>query len=85
MENAHPPDEIELGELIGMMPPAPEAWVEAAKQRPRIERGVAQILALAEADAEFRAALIEDLEAAVRRAGVDPRPDVVEAIRERIE
>ena len=85
MENGPPYDEIELGELLGMLPAAPDAWVEAAKQRPRIERGVTQILALAEADAEFRAALIEDLETTVREADVEASPEVVDAVRARIE
>ncbi len=85
MDNAHPYEETELGELLGALRPAPAAWVEAAKQRPRIERGVHQILALAEADAEFRASLIEDLEAAARQAGVEPSRELVEAVRERLE
>ena len=85
MERNTPHDETDLAELLSLLRPAPQAWVEAAQQRPRIERGVAQILALAEADAEFRRALIEDLEEAVQRAGVDPSPEIVSRVRARME
>jgi len=77
-------DEERLAELIALLPPAPEAWVEAAQQLPRVERGVEQILALSEADAEFRRALTEDLEEAVRRTGQEPSEELVRALRERL-
>jgi hypothetical protein len=78
-------DEIEPGELLALLKPAPEAWVEAAKELPRIERGLEQILALAETDAEFRAALIEDLESAIEKAGFTPEPGIVRGVRERLD
>jgi hypothetical protein len=78
-------DETELGDLLGLLPPAPSAWVEAAKQRPGIERGLEQILVLAEADAEFRQALIEDLEGALEQAGFTPDPSLVRGVKERLE
>ncbi len=71
-------DELTLAELLRLMPPAPEAWVEAAKELPWADRGLEQILALAETDAEFRKALIDDLEAALQEKGFEPRPDLVD-------
>jgi hypothetical protein len=84
MEPDRTHDETELGELLGLLKPAPQAWVEAAKELPRIERGLDQILALAETDAEFRAALVEDLESAIERAGFTPEPGLVRGVRERL-
>jgi hypothetical protein len=55
----------------------------AAQELPRARQGLAQVLALAEADAEFRSALLADLEQALLRAGFDPAPELVEGLRER--
>lgn len=77
-------DEERLGELLAALPPAPEAWVEAARELPRLERGLEQVLALAEADADFRAALVADLEAAIREAGVEPDPRLVRMLGARL-
>lgn len=77
--------EERLAELIAELPPAPAVWVEAAQQLPRIERGVEQILALAEADAELRETLGRDLEEAVRRAGQEPSEELVRALRGRLD
>ncbi len=84
MKSDRPYDETGLGELFALLKPAPQAWVEAAKELPRIERGLAQILALAETDAEFRAALIDDLESAIENAGFVPEPGLVRGARARL-
>jgi hypothetical protein len=78
-------DEETLGRLVAALPPAPQAWVEAAAALPRTRRDAEQIVALAEADQEFRAAAIADLEAALRGAGYEPDRHLLEAIRERLE
>jgi hypothetical protein len=71
-----------LAQLIGMLPPAPQGWVEAAQELPRARREVGQIVARAEADAEFRRALVADLETALKAEGVEPtRPLLVELRR----
>ncbi len=77
-------DEERLANLISLLPSAPPAWVTAAQELPRTRRGLDQILALAEADAEFRRALTEDLEAALRRAGIDSAPELVRDLRQRL-
>jgi hypothetical protein len=42
------------------------------------------VLELAEADAEFRRTLIADLEEALRTAGHEPDPRLVETLRRRL-
>ena len=64
-------DEERLAELLKMLPPAPEGWVKAAQELPQARREIDEIVARAEADAEFRAAVIADLEAALAQAGYD--------------
>ncbi len=59
--------ETRLAELLRMLPPPPAGWVEAAQELPLARRGLDDIVARAEADAEFRRALIADLEAALAR------------------
>ena len=70
-----------LGQVIGMLPPAPQGWVEAAQELPRARREVGQIVAREEADAEFRRALLADLEAALQAEGVEPSPPLLDELR----
>ena len=73
--------EERLGRLIGLLTPAPEGWVRAAQERPGFRRMLDGIVARAEADQAFRAALVADLENALAEAGFEPEPRVVEALR----
>jgi hypothetical protein len=75
---------VRLARLIGMLPPAPMGWVQAAQELPAARAGLDQIVARAEADAEFRAAILVDLEAALLAEGVEPEQRVVEELRRRI-
>jgi hypothetical protein len=77
-------DEDTLAALIGALPPAPEAWVRAAQELPFARRELDQIVARAEADAEFRRALVEDLEATLAREGYEPDRPIVDALRRRL-
>jgi hypothetical protein len=77
-------DEERLAMLLRMLRPAPEAWVEAAKQLPGARRELDDLVARAEADADFRAALIADLERALQSAGYEPDRSLVEALRRRL-
>jgi hypothetical protein len=72
-----------LARLIGMFRPAPEAWVQAAQELPGARREMAGIVARAEADAEFRRALIADLETALRAEGVEPTRPLLNELRRR--
>jgi hypothetical protein len=74
-------DEVQLAHLIGLLPPAPEAWVRAAQELPAARRGLDELVARAEEDAAFRARLLADLESALQAEGVEPRPRVVEELR----
>ena len=76
-------DEERLGELLRLLPPAPAGWVEAAQELPRARADLDALVERAEQDAAFRQALVEDLEDALRSAGVEPRPVVVEHLRRR--
>jgi hypothetical protein len=77
-------DEERLGELLRLLPPAPAGWVEAAQELPRARAELDALVARAEQDAAFRRALVADLEDALRVAGVEPRPAVVDHLRRRL-
>lgn len=67
-----------------MLPPAPQAWVRAAQELPLARRELDEIVGRAVADAEFRAALIADLESALAQAGYEPNERLVEELRDRL-
>jgi hypothetical protein len=73
-----------LAGLLRALPPAPEAWVRAAQELPLARRGLDDVVARAEADEQFRKALVADLESALAEAGYDLDPAVVEALREQL-
>jgi hypothetical protein len=73
--------EERLARLLHALPPAPEAWVQAAQQLPFARPELDQIVARAEADADFRAQLAADLEAALAAEGYEQSPAVLEALR----
>ena len=76
-------DEVRLAELLRVLPPAPEGWVRAAQELPRVRRELDDIIARAEADAEFRQALVADLEQALRAEGYEPELMPLEELRKR--
>ncbi len=76
-------DEERIAELLGALPPAPEAWVRAAQELPRARRDLDEIVARAEADLAFRKALIADLEAALAAEGYEPDQRTLRRLRER--
>jgi hypothetical protein len=77
-------DAEQLAELIRALPPAPEGWVQAAQELPSARRGLDEIIARAEADAQFRQALIANLESALAEAGYEPGPALLDAVRSRL-
>lgn len=78
-------DEERLGELLRFLPPAPAGWVEAARELPLARAELDALVERAEQDVAFRQALVADLEDALRVAGVEPKPAVVEHLRRRLE
>ncbi len=78
-----PHHEERLGYLLRLLRPAPTGWVEAAQELPAARQTMDAIVARAESDAAFQAALVADLEAALEREGYDaPRP-IVDELRKR--
>jgi hypothetical protein len=73
-----------LGALLRILRPAPEGWVRGAQELPGARNSLDQIVARAEADLEFRAALISDLEAALERAGYEPDRRTVSWLEQRL-
>ena len=59
--------------------------MRAAQELPLARLGLDELVRRAEADAEFRSRLIADLEAALRDEGVEPDPQLVEALRRRFQ
>ena len=78
-------DEERLGELLRALPPAPEGWVRAAQELPRSRRELDDIVARAVADQEFRQALVDDLERALRDVGYEPEVLPLEELRRRLD
>ena len=76
--------EERLGELLRILRPAPQGWVRAAQELPGARRSLDEIVARAEADLEFRAALIADLEVALEQAGYEPDRRVVSWLEQRL-
>ncbi|MBA3401446.1 MAG: hypothetical protein H0U05_05590 [Actinobacteria bacterium] len=74
-------DEEWLGQRLRILRPAPQGWVRAAQELPEARRSLDEIVARAEADLEFRAALIADLEDALAQAGYEPHLRVVDELR----
>ena len=77
-------DEEKIASLLRALPPAPEGWVKAAQELPRARQELDEIVARAEADQEFRAAALADLEAALEAAGYDVAPSLLPTLRERL-
>jgi hypothetical protein len=74
-------DEERLGELLSLLPSAPAGWVTAAQELPAARAGLDEIVERARVDAEFRAVVAADLEAALAAAGHEPTEELVEALR----
>lgn len=78
-------DETErLAELLRALPPAPEAWVRAAQELPPSRKELADIVARAETDLQFRRALLADLESALATAGYAADPALLPVLRDRL-
>ncbi len=76
--------EERLGELIALLPPPPEGWVEAATELPRARSAIDRLIVLAQRDRKMREAILADLEQALRGVGVEPRPPLMESLRSRL-
>lgn len=77
-------DEERLGELLRRLPPAPEGWVKAAQELPGARAALDELVARAEADAEVRRRILNDLEAALAAEGVERNSALLAELRERL-
>jgi hypothetical protein len=77
-------DEERIARLLRALPPAPEAWVRAAQELPLAQGELDEIVARAEADADFRRRLIADLEGALQAEGYERDPALMKAIELRL-
>lgn len=77
-------DEERIGELLRLLPVAPAGWIEAAQELPAARGEFDALVQRANEDVAFRKALVADLEGALRLAGVEPKPVVVEHLRRQL-
>jgi hypothetical protein len=77
-------DEERIAELLRVLAPAPLGWVEAAQELPQARLEIAGLVERAQLDADFRARLLADVEAALAAEGVEPRRALVDLLRRRV-
>jgi hypothetical protein len=77
-------DEERIAALLRMLPPAPMGWVQAAQELPAARTELDEIVQRAEADLEFRQALIADLETALAAEGYEPRERTIAELKRRL-
>jgi len=85
MSAQSPWNEERLAELLSLLKPPPQGWIEAAAQLPALRATLADLVERAERDGEFRKALIADLETALAREGVEPTRRALEELRARLQ
>jgi hypothetical protein len=80
-----PHDEEHLGELLSVLPPAPEAWVRTAKELPVAQQRLDEIVERAKADEDYRRRVVTDPETALEEADVVAHAGTIEIIRRRLD
>jgi hypothetical protein len=78
-------EEERIADLLRLLRPAPKAWVTAAQELPLASSRLDEIVERARADERFRRALVADLEAALASEGYRADPQVVHALRRRLD
>lgn len=77
--------EQQIAGFLRELPAPPEHWVEAARHIPRVKRQLEEVLPHLEAQASGRAVETAELERAIEAAGLEPAPELVDALRRRLE
>jgi|APDOM4702015191_1054821.scaffolds.fasta_scaffold239433_2 hypothetical protein len=72
-------------ELLRLLPPAPPAWVAAAKELPAARASLDALVARATEDAALRARVLAGLEQALAAEGIEPRTHLVDLLRRRLD
>ena len=75
--------EERIGLFLRLLRPAPRGWVQAAQELPAARQAMDEIVARAEADAAFQAALVADLESALAQEGYEPSRPLLYELRKR--
>jgi hypothetical protein len=75
-------DEREVAELIALLGPVPASWVHAAKELPEARQALDTLVARAEASAEQRQTILDDIEASLRAEGIEPSRALVGQLRQ---
>jgi DNA-binding transcriptional regulator YdaS (Cro superfamily) len=83
MTDARSPEE-RLAALLALLPPAPEAWLEAARQLPAARAQIDGIVARAERDAAYRARVVSDLEQALAADGIESSEALLRELARRL-
>jgi hypothetical protein len=84
MDHDTAPNESELAELLSELPPVPAGWLRAAVELPRLRRELDRLAALSAADDQVRKQTLDDLEGALRAAGLEPTPGTLRLVLERL-
>jgi hypothetical protein len=74
----------ELARLLTLLPPAPVGWMEAAQELPQARVSLDELIVRAEQDAELRARVLADLEAAFAESNIRPTPHLLDEARRRL-
>ena len=77
-------DEERLGQLLRFLLPAPEGWVRAAQELPSARAALDDLVTRAQADAELRRRILNDLEATLAAEGVEPSSALLADLRVRL-
>ena len=82
-ESSH--SERRLAELLEALPPAPAAWVEAAKELPRMRSEIDGIVDRAVRDAGYHKSVTMAMEKALAAAPKGADREILETLREKLD
>jgi len=77
-------DENEIARALESLPPAPSAWVEAAKELPRMRSEIDGIVGRATRDAAYRKAVIKAMESSLAHTSDESKRRSLDELRERL-
>jgi hypothetical protein len=75
-------DEQRIAQLIATLRPVPAGWVRAAQELPTARQALDTLAARAQASAEQRQSILNDIEASLRAEGVEPSRTIVGQLKQ---
>ena len=78
-------DEEKLGDLLSALPPAPRAWVDAAKALPLARQRLEGIIERARADEDYRRRVVANPERVLEEADVVAHAQNIQIIRRHLD